>query len=77
MFIMPLTTMADAAMLGVGIAIALNTKNKEQRAKVSSACVSGVAGVTEPIVYGTVLPNPKLFIPVLINASIFGAIMGI
>ncbi|WP_125143419.1 beta-glucoside-specific PTS transporter subunit IIABC [Clostridium transplantifaecale] len=52
---------ASFAQLGAVIAIYFKTKNKRLKALCVPAIVSGVAGVTEPAIYGITLPKKKPF----------------
>lgn len=57
---------------GAVIAIYLRTKDKRMKSLCVPAIISGVAGVTEPAIYGITLPKKKPFIQSCIMAAIAG-----
>lgn len=57
---------------GAVIAIYLRTKDKRMKNLCVPAIISGVAGVTEPAIYGITLPKKKPFIQSCIVAAIAG-----
>lgn len=57
---------------GAVIAIYLRTKDKRMKSLCVPAIISGVAGVTEPAIYGITLPKKKPFIQSCIVAAIAG-----
>lgn len=66
---------ASFAQLGAVIAIYLKTKNKRLKALCIPAIVSGVAGVTEPAIYGITLPKKKPFAITCIVGTVTGGIL--
>lgn len=58
------------------LAIALKTKDKKLKALSFPAIVSGFFGVTEPAIYGVVLPKKKPFILSCIVSGLVGAYYG-
>lgn len=67
------TTWATTAIV---LAIALKTKDKKLKALSFPAIVSGFFGVTEPAIYGVVLPKKKPFILSCIVSGLVGAYYG-
>lgn len=61
------------AQCGAVLAIMLKTKNKKTKSLCGPALVSGIAGVTEPAIYGITLPKKKPFIITCIVGAITGA----
>ena len=61
------------AQCGAVLAIMLKTKNQKTRSLCGPALVSGIAGVTEPAIYGITLPKKKPFIITCIVGAIAGA----
>lgn len=57
---------------GAVIAIYLRTKDKRMKSLCVPAIISGVAGVTEPAIYGITLPKKKPFIQSCVVAAIAG-----
>jgi len=70
--ILPLTYGASWAVLGTDLAVYLRTKDKELKGVALPASISAVFGVTEPSVYGILLPNIKAFVTTCIGAGIGG-----
>ncbi len=62
------------ALAGAALGFAVKVKNKEKKALGFSACVTGLLGITEPIIYGVALPYRKPFAMAFIGGGIAGAI---
>lgn len=62
------------ALSGVSLGYALKVKDKEKKAFGFSNVISGLLGVTEPIIYGIALPNRKAFACAFVGGGIAGAI---
>lgn len=60
------------AQCGAILAIWLKTKNKKTKSLCPPALISGIAGVTEPAIYGITLPKKKPFIITCIVGAITG-----
>lgn len=77
----PLSAMlacAVFAQLGVALAILIKTKDKNVRALAGPAFLTGsISGVTEPILYGLLMPNKRTLIYVPVAGAIGGAINGL
>lgn len=67
------TTFATTAVV---IAILIKTKDKNLKELCLPAAVSGIFGVTEPAIYGIVLPLKKPFIISCISSAVAGAFFG-
>ena len=65
------------AQVGAVAAIMIKTKNSKLRSLCMPALISGVAGVTEPAIYGITLPKKTPFIMTCIAGAITGAMMSI
>ena len=63
------------AQCGAVLAIYLKTKNAKTKSLCIPALISGIAGVTEPAIYGLTLPKKKPFIITCIVGAITGAIL--
>lgn len=61
------------AQCGAVLAIMLKTKNQKTRSLCGPALISGIAGVTEPAIYGITLPKKKPFIIACVVGAITGA----
>lgn len=70
--ILPLTYGASWAVLGTVLAVYLRTKDTKLKDVALPASISAVFGVTEPSVYGVLLPNIKVFVTTCIAAGIGG-----
>lgn len=71
---------AIVAQAAAGIATALKTKNKKKRSLYLSSALPAFLGITEPLIFGTNLPNLKPFIFGCIGggcAGIFSSIAGL
>lgn len=67
------TTFANSGTIG---AICLKTKDKKIKGLSPAAFISAVAGVTEPAIYGIMLPKKTPFIRSCIVSGIGGAVLG-
>ena len=63
------------AQTGAVLAIWLKTKNKKLKSLAAPAFISGLAGVTEPAIYGITLPKKKPFFITCGVACVAGAVM--
>ena len=63
------------AQCGAVLAIYLKTKNSKTKSLCIPALISGIAGVTEPAIYGLTLPKKKPFIITCVVGAITGAIL--
>lgn len=63
------------AQCGAVLAIYFKTKNAKTKSLCIPALISGIAGVTEPAIYGLTLPKKKPFIITCITGAITGAIL--
>lgn len=66
------------AQLGVALAIFLKSKDKEVKALAGPSFLTGaISGVTEPIIYGLVMPNKRTLIVIPVAGAIGGALNGV
>lgn len=70
----PLLAYGNAAVAGSSLGVALKTKRKSMRSTALSATVIGAIGITEPALYGVLLPNKKPLISIGIMSGICGAL---
>ena len=63
----------ENSVKGAVAAIWIKTKNAKTRSLCPPALISGIAGVTEPAIYGITLPKKKPFIITCIVGAITGA----
>jgi len=61
------------ALCGAALGFALKIKNKEKKALGFSTMVSGLVGITEPIIYGIAIPYRRTFACAFIGGGIAGA----
>lgn len=73
----PLIFSGAPAILGATIGIAIRTRNKDTRAVSTAAAVSSFFGVSEPALYGILIPRKWILITCLSGAGIGGAIAGL
>lgn len=75
--ILPFTTFVAFSTTGSIFAIWLKTKNKTLKDAAFPAGISGLFGVTEPAIYGILLPNMKQFVITCINGALTGAVVAV
>lgn len=75
-FINPLIFSGAPAILGATIGVALRTKNNDVRSMSTAAAISSFFGVSEPALYGILIPRKWILITCLTGAGIGGAIAG-
>jgi PTS system beta-glucosides-specific IIC component len=73
----PLIFSGAPAILGATIGVAIRTRNKDTRAVSTAAAVSSFFGVSEPALYGILIPRKWVLITCLSGAGIGGAIAGL
>ncbi len=66
---------ATFAQTGAVLAIWVKTKNKKLKSLAAPAFISGIAGVTEPAIYGITLPKKKPFFITCGVAGVAGAVL--
>ncbi|BAC44244.1 PTS system enzyme IIBC components [Malacoplasma penetrans HF-2] len=77
------TSLMWGLMLGVfgqgaaGFAVAVHTKNSELRKQALTGFVPALLGITEPVIYGVILPKVKPFLTGCLAAGIGGLFAGI
>ncbi len=69
----PLLAYGNIAMAGSAFGVALKTKDKELKSTALSATVIATIGITEPALFGVLLPKKKPLISIGIMAGICGA----
>lgn len=74
--ILPGMTGTTFAATGIMIATHLKTKNPNKKALAIPATISAFCGVTEPAIYGFLLPEKTPFVFSCIGGAVGGAIMG-
>lgn len=70
----PILGFGNAAIAGSALGVALKTKNKKLKGEAFSATVIGAIGITEPALFGVLLPTKKSLISVGIMSAICGAL---
>lgn len=75
--ILPFTTFVAFSTTGSIIAIWLKTKDKNLKKVSFPAWISGIFGITEPAIYGVLLPRTKQFAITCINGGISGIIVAL
>ncbi|MFT8824849.1 MAG: beta-glucoside-specific PTS transporter subunit IIABC [Liquorilactobacillus mali] len=74
--LLPILCAAVISQAGAALGIFLKTKNKKQKALAGSGVITGVFGITEPIIYGLTLKLKRPFICAVVAGGIGGAIIG-
>lgn len=72
--VFPILGFGNASVAGAALGVALKTKNKNLKGEAVSSAVIGAVGITEPALYGVLLPTKKPFIAVGIMSGICGAL---
>lgn len=73
----PGTLASNVAQGGVALAIALKTKDTNNKALVSSAGITAICGITEPALYGVTLQNKAALIGSIVAGGVGGFFLGI
>lgn len=68
---------ANVAQGAAGLAVACKTKNKDLRALAGSTGLTGVLGITEPVMYGVNLKLKKPFYAVMLAGGCGGLVAGL
>ena len=72
----PVTACSNAAMGACALYVYFKAKNKDVKALGLSTGITGLIGVTEPVLFGLVLKYKKILWAVMIGGAAGGAIMG-
>lgn len=70
----PILGFGNAAVAGAALGAGLRTKNENLKSTAYSATLIGAIGITEPALYGVLLPTKRPFIAVGIMSAICGAL---
>lgn len=70
----PVAQIAAMSQTGAAFGVMLKMKNKAVKSTTLSTVISGIFGITEPIVYGVTLPRKKTFAMGMIGGAIGGAV---
>jgi PTS system beta-glucosides-specific IIC component len=73
----PFAGAASMSQTGAALGMALKMKNKKAKSAALGSVVSGIFGITEPIIYGMTLPRKKPFIIGVIGGAVAGLIVGL
>ncbi len=76
-YIYPMTAASNAAMGACALYVYFKAKNKNVKALGLSTGITGLIGVTEPVLFGLVLKYKKILYAVMIGGAVGGAIMGL
>ncbi|GAA6426756.1 beta-glucoside-specific PTS transporter subunit IIABC [Dielma fastidiosa] len=71
--ILPMFSFVSFTQTGVALAVWLKTKDIQLKGISFSGVISGIFGITEPIIYGIMIPK-KLFVSSLVACGITGAL---
>lgn len=67
---------ANLGMAGAAFGYALRAKKKSQKSAAMSSSFSACLGITEPSLYGVLLPNKMAFVSMMAGACISGCLLG-
>lgn len=76
-FVMPGMLAANTAIGGAALAVAFKTINEKRKQIAISSGITGVVGITEPSLYGVLLPLGKPLIGAIIGGTVGGLFAGI
>lgn len=76
-FLMPAMLATNAAIGGAALGISLLQKNGSDKAVSLSSGVTGLMGITEPALYGVLLPHKAALIGSIIGGAVGGTIAGL
>mgnify|MGYP000694873582 FL=1 len=62
---------------GACFAVAIKSRNEEQKAIAASAGISALMGITEPALYGIALQNQRVLASIMISSGVIGAFLGL
>ncbi|MFT8748204.1 beta-glucoside-specific PTS transporter subunit IIABC [Liquorilactobacillus nagelii] len=74
--LLPILAAAVLSQAGAALGVFLKTKDQKQKALAGSGVVTGIFGITEPIIYGITLKMKRPFVCAVISGGIGGAIIG-
>lgn len=72
--VFPILGFGNASIAGSSLGVALRSKNKELKSEALSASIIGAVGITEPALYGVLLPTKRSLIAPGIMSGICGAL---
>lgn len=72
--VFPILGFGNAAIAGSALGVALKTRNKNLKSEALSSTIIGTIGITEPALYGVLLPTKKSLIAPGIMSGICGAL---
>ena len=75
--LIPAMMAENLAMAGAAFALSTMTENTDKKAEARAASLSAFLGISEPAMYGVVLPERKAFYSTMIGSLIGGAFAGI
>ena len=75
--IMAMKLGASYAVCGTLLAIAYKTKKSELKSQSGSACLTAFLGITEPAMYGIIIPRKAMLFATCIGGAVGGLITGI
>ncbi|MFV0556533.1 MAG: PTS transporter subunit EIIC [Lactovum sp.] len=75
--LIPAMMAENLAMAGAAFALSTMTKDVNKKAEARAASLSAILGISEPAMYGVVLPERKAFYSTMVGSLIGGAFAGI
>lgn len=74
--LLPILAAAVLSQAGAALGVFLKTKDEKQKTLAGSGVVTGIFGITEPIIYGITLKMKRPFVCAVIAGGLGGAIIG-
>lgn len=75
--ILGITGIVCYAVSGTLLAVALKSKNTELKSQSGSALVSSVLGITEPAMYGVIIPRKQILLTTCLGGAAGGLLVGL
>lgn len=76
-FVLPGMLAANVAVGAAALAVAIKSKDRDTKAMAFSAGLTGVLGITEPSIFGVLVPFRRPFIAAMIGGGVGGLFAGI
>jgi PTS system beta-glucosides-specific IIC component len=76
-FVLPGMLAANVAVGAAALAVMVKSKNANNKALATSAGITGVLGITEPAIFGVLLPFKKPFLGAIAGGAVGGLFAGI
>lgn len=76
-FVLPSMLAANTAIGGAALAVSMKSKKADRKQSASTAALTAIVGITEPALYGTLIPLKKPMLGACIGGALGGLVAGI